>query len=71
MCLAIPAEIETIGNKHACVKCMGVKQNVNIQLLDSLTVGDFVLIHAGFAIKKINTDDFILLEGVLKEMLKE
>ena len=59
MCLAIPGkivEIVDVENHIAKVDVSGVKRNVNIGMLDSgdARVGDYVLIHVGFAMSKID-----------------
>ncbi len=54
MCIAIPGEIIELTNTKAKVTIMGVKTIVNIQLIDNPKVGDFVLIHAGCAIEKVD-----------------
>lgn len=57
MCLAIPAKILSIKNKTAKVDIAGVTRLADIRLLKKARAGDYVLIHAGFAIEKINTKD--------------
>lgn len=69
MCLAVPAMIVSIHNTHAWVKTMGVRQKINIQLIPPPMVGEYVLIHAGFAIEKIDADYFSFLRDALYEML--
>lgn len=59
MCLAIPGKIVEIvdaENHIAKVDVSGVKRNVNIAMLDNedARIGDYVLIHVGFAISKID-----------------
>jgi hydrogenase expression/formation protein HypC len=57
MCLAIPGKIVEIvdqENHIAKVVVGGVKRNVNIGMLDDAGVGDYVLIHVGFAMSKID-----------------
>ncbi len=59
MCLAIPGKIVEIvdeENQIAKVEVGGVKRNVNIGMLDKeeTRVGDYVLIHVGFAMSKID-----------------
>lgn len=55
MCLAVPAEILELGDDDiALVEIGGVKKDVSLMLLDGAGVGDFVLVHAGFAIEKID-----------------
>ncbi len=63
MCLGIPGEIVEFvdaGNDIAKVEVGGVKRNVNIGLLkgdDRVGVGDWVLIHVGFALSKIDEEE--------------
>ena len=54
MCLAIPARIESIGPDTAEVDIRGLKKRIALALLPDAAVGDFVLIHAGFAIQRID-----------------
>lgn len=55
MCLAVPAQVVEIvdeENQIAKVEIGGVRRNVSVALLDSVGVGDWVLVHVGFAIQK-------------------
>lgn len=52
MCLAIPAQIVACAEDTATVEVDGVRRTVNIALIDDPKVGDYVLLHAGFAIQK-------------------
>lgn len=57
MCLAIPGkivEIVDIENHIAKVNIGGVKRNVNIGMLDDVIIGDYVLVHVGFAMSKVD-----------------
>ena len=54
MCLAIPAKIESIESDRARVDIRGLKRIIGLALLPGAAVGDFVLIHAGFAIQRID-----------------
>lgn len=51
MCLAVPMKVEKMMGPMAEVKAMGLLQNVDIQLVPKVKVGDYVLVHAGFAIQ--------------------
>ena len=74
MCLAIPGQIIEVvdeANRIAKVDVAGVRRNVSIGLLDDdggAKVGDWVLIHGGFAISKVDEEEAIatmrLLEGM-------
>ena len=66
MCLAVPARIMTIENQHAQVETMGFMHRVNIQLIEDIMPGDYVLVHAGFAIQKIDTHHYDELESIVK-----
>jgi len=55
MCLAVPAEVmEILDNDLGTIDVGGVKTRVNLSLVDGVSVGDFVLVHAGFAIEKVD-----------------
>ena len=57
MCIAIPAEILEIREDNVALVDFGsLKQEVRIDLVDA-GVGDFVLVHVGFAIQKLNRDE--------------
>lgn len=67
MCLAVPAKIVSIEKEYAWVELMGLKQKINIQLIDNPAPGDYVLIHAGFAIEKSDSEE---TEFLLKTLYK-
>lgn len=69
MCLAIPAKVMQINRAHAEVDIMGVRKNINILLVENLSVGDNVMVHAGYAINKIDEAYFDFLQSTLQEML--
>jgi hydrogenase expression/formation protein HypC len=71
MCLAIPAKILDFKESTAKIDIMGVESNVNIQLIESPNIGDYVLIHAGCAIQKIDAQYFNELQQIFKSILKE
>jgi hydrogenase expression/formation protein HypC len=55
MCLAIPARIVTIEeHRMSSVDIMGVTRKVSLDLVPEADVGDFVLVHAGFALQVID-----------------
>ena len=55
MCLAVPAEVlELKENEMALTELGGVRKEVSLMLVDDVEVGDYVLVHAGFAIEKID-----------------
>jgi hydrogenase expression/formation protein HypC len=75
MCLAIPGQIMEVVDEHnrlAKVDVAGVKRNVNIGLLDAdeepVGVGDWVLIHVGFAISKVDEEEARATRDLLERM---
>ena len=57
MCLAIPSEIVEIREKMATVDVSGIRREISLLLLpEEPSVGDYVLVHAGFAIHKIDRE---------------
>jgi len=58
MCLAAPVQIkELIGDEKAIVEKNGVRFSVSTSLYPDMKIGDYVLVHAGFIIQKIDTDE--------------
>jgi hydrogenase expression/formation protein HypC len=57
MCVAIPAQVIEIINNEAIVNYGGVKMSVDISLIEDLKIGDYVLVHAGCAMQKIDDDE--------------
>ncbi|MFC1569176.1 HypC/HybG/HupF family hydrogenase formation chaperone [bacterium] len=51
MCLAVPMRIQKIEDETAIVEASGIKQKIGLQLLPNVKVGDYVIVHAGFAIQ--------------------
>lgn len=54
MCLAIPSKIVEIENGMATIDVDGVQRSASLMLLEDVSVGDFVIVHAGFAIQKLD-----------------
>jgi len=71
MCLAIPAKIIKINKNIAEVESFGVRKEVDISLTPDASVGNFVIVHAGFAIQIIDEEDAQAAQGYWKEYLGE
>ncbi|MCE5219760.1 MAG: HypC/HybG/HupF family hydrogenase formation chaperone [Clostridium sp.] len=69
MCLAVPAQIIDVNNYSAIIDIMGLESKVNVQLIEDLKVGDYVLVHAGCAIQKIDKDYFEELQKIFQSIL--
>lgn len=57
MCLAIPALIKTIEDKEAEVEIGGITRRISLWLTPGAVVGDFVLVHTGYAINILAQDE--------------
>jgi hydrogenase expression/formation protein HypC len=57
MCLAIPAKILSISGDTAVIELGGTQREASLMLLENPSVGDWVIIHAGFAIEKLSEED--------------
>jgi hydrogenase expression/formation protein HypC len=58
MCLAIPAQVTALlPNDMARVTLEGVSKDVSIALVEGVAVGDYVVIHVGFALSKIDAEE--------------
>ncbi|MHA1886819.1 MAG: HypC/HybG/HupF family hydrogenase formation chaperone [Promethearchaeia archaeon] len=56
MCLAIPGKIISLEDQTALVDFDGSQKKIVIALLPQVQVGDYVIVHAGYAIEKINEE---------------
>ena len=57
MCLAIPALVKSIAGHQAIVDIDGVTRQASIQLTPEVKVGDYVLLHTGYAINVIDPEE--------------
>lgn len=58
MCLAMPAlVVETGPADQAVVELDGVKKEISLALVDGVKVGDYVIVHVGYALQKLDTDE--------------
>ena len=55
MCLAIPAQVvEILGDETAVVELGGIRKSISTALLDEVAVGDYVIVHVGYALERLN-----------------
>lgn len=74
MCLSIPSKITHIDeeNNIATVDTMGVERKANLDLIDQpVVVGDYVLIHIGFAMNKIDEEDALESLKIYSEIIEK
>ena len=67
MCLAIPSKITKIENNMATIDVDGVQRQASLLLLEDAKVGEYVIVHAGFAIQKIDESAAQETLGFLRE----
>jgi len=68
MCLAVPVQIVETDGDIAVVEIGGVRRKSNVSFIPDAKVGDFVLLHAGFAIQKWSDDDVREYNEIMSEM---
>ena len=68
MCLAVPGKIIEIQDMLATVDVSGVTRKISIMLLPEAKVGQFVLVHAGFAIQAIDEEEANKTLELFKEL---
>lgn len=68
MCLAIPAKIVEIDNQMATIDMEGTRREASLLLLEDAKVGEYVIVHAGFAIHKIDEAEALESLKVLHEL---
>jgi hydrogenase expression/formation protein HypC len=74
MCLGIPGKVVKIEDKKSLVEVMGVTREISIELLKDVNIGDYVMIHAGCAISKIDEQEALTtieLFDELRELVHE
>lgn len=54
MCLAIPMKVKKIKGDFAQVEASGFLRSINIQMAPKVKIGDYVIVHAGFALQKMD-----------------
>ena len=58
MCLALPARVtEILGDQRAIVNLGGVTKEISISLLDQISIGDYVIIHVGYALTRLDENE--------------
>lgn len=68
MCLAVPAKVIAVEDSVGKVDIAGVTRDISLMLLPETKVGDFVLVHAGFAIQTVTEEEVEETNALLAEM---
>ena len=58
MCLAIPARVVALrGDDQAVVDLSGIQKEISLALVENVQVGDYVIVHVGFALSKLDPEE--------------
>ena len=68
MCLAIPAKVISVNGKSALVTIEDVQYTASLLLLEDVSPGDFIMLHAGFAIEKVDENEARITLQLLNDM---
>lgn len=70
MCLGVIGRIDEIDGEMAMAEIMGVRRRISIVLVPEAKIGDYVMIHAGFAINQMDEKDARETQAMIMEVLK-
>jgi hydrogenase expression/formation protein HypC len=71
MCLAVPMKIISIDGEAMVAEIDGVKREASLMMLnEDVKIGDYVLIHAGFAISRLDEDEALETLSLMRECLE-
>lgn len=69
MCLAIPAQVvELLDAEQAMVDMGGVRKAISLALVDDISVGDFVIVHVGYALNRLDPEEAQLTLELFAQM---
>ena len=57
MCVAVPGKVVAINGSRAVLSFMGIEKEVSVELIDDVSLGDYLIIHAGCAIQKLDSNE--------------
>jgi hydrogenase expression/formation protein HypC len=70
MCLGIPMLIVERSGNDAVAESAGVRKSIRLDLLETAAIGDYVLIHAGYAIEKLDTEEALETLELLRRVYR-
>ena len=68
MCLGVPAKVVERNGDAAIVELGGVRREISLMLLDGISVGEWVIVHAGFAIERLSEEEAEQTLSLLREI---
>ena len=57
MCLALPCKVVAIAGDNATIDVSGMKKDISLALMDDVAVGDYVIVHVGYALTKLDPEE--------------
>lgn len=70
MCLGIPMKVIKIEGERAIAEIGGAEREISVALLEDLRVGDYVIVHAGFAIEKLDEKEALETLDMIREIIE-
>lgn len=70
MCLAVPMKVLKINGEFGDAELGGIIKEVSLSLIDDIKVGDYILVHAGYAIQKVDEKEAIETISFLRKLDK-
>ncbi len=68
MCLAVPLKLIEINGKEAVGESMGMRRRLRVDFIDEPKIGDYVIVHAGFAIERLPEEQALEDIGAWEEL---
>ena len=68
MCLALPCKVVAIDGEDATIDVSGMKKGISLALLDDVAVGDYVIVHVGYALTKLDPEEVEKTLALFAEM---
>ncbi|NNM82829.1 MAG: HypC/HybG/HupF family hydrogenase formation chaperone [Burkholderiales bacterium] len=69
MCLAVPARVfALLEESRAMIEIGGVEKEISLELVDDVAVGDYVIVHVGYALSKLDQEEALKTLALFAEM---
>jgi hydrogenase expression/formation protein HypC len=68
MCLAIPAKVKKVNGAESVVTYGDIELQASLELVEECKAGDWVIVHAGYVIQKLDTDEALARLDILKNV---
>ena len=70
MCLGIPMKVVEMEGSEAVAEAGGIRKKIRLDLLEGIVLGDYVLIHTGYAIEKLHPDEAMETLDLIKKVYR-